>query len=127
MVVVAVKAVAVTGPPLTTTFIEVGLKLTPGLDGVTVYVPLATLGKLYAPLVPAVAVEMVLPFWLRLRVAALPSVPGVIVPETAKVAAEVAASTSTMVRLYRSVAGAVSLMVTVVPLAAVGAFWRCTQ
>jgi hypothetical protein len=50
------------------------------------------------------------------------------VPETVYVAPEtVAVSTSTIVRLYWSFAGAVSLMVTVVPVEAVGAFCRCTQ
>jgi hypothetical protein len=39
-------AATVAAPPLTVTLWEVGLKLTPDLVGVTVYVPLATLVKL---------------------------------------------------------------------------------
>ena len=60
---------------------------------------------------------------LRLTVAPAPAADGLIVPEILQVGElpELTGSTSQMLRLNRSVVGAVSLMLTVVPLTAVGA------
>jgi hypothetical protein len=93
--VVALKVETVAGPLLTVTLREVGLKVIPGSLGVTVYVPGATFVKLYLPLA-AVVTAMVVPFWLRVTVAPLPSDAGVMVPETVYVAAAVAVKVKTV-------------------------------
>jgi hypothetical protein len=52
------------------------------------------------PLTSAATVEMVVPFWIRVTAAPLPSDAGVMEPETVYVGPDTgAASTSTMVRL----------------------------
>jgi len=92
--IVALNVETVTGPLLTVTPREVGVKLIPGSSGVTVYVPGATPVKLYLPLA-AVVTAMVVPFWLKVTVAPLPSDAGVMVPETVYVAAALKAETVT--------------------------------
>jgi hypothetical protein len=89
-----------------------------------VYVPFSRLGNEYVPEKLAVVLPVALP--VKVRVAPLPAVDGVMLPETLNVA-PAAGTTSAMLRLYLSVVGEVSFMVTTVPLAGIGAFRICIQ
>ena len=63
---------------------------------------------------------------LKATLVPAPAARGLIIPEILQVGGggpELAARTSQMVKLKRSVVGAVSLMRTVVPLTVVGALW----
>jgi hypothetical protein len=77
------------------------------------------------PVVSAVAVPLAAP--LSVTTAWLPAEGGVMVPVAVKLPTVTAGKTSTILKLNRSVVGAVSLMNTGVPLSAVGVFCSCTQ
>ena len=65
---------------------------------------------------------------LKVTVAPLPAAAGLIVPEMLQVGVPLRdGRISQILRLYRSVVGAVSLIVTLVPLSGVELDWPCTQ
>jgi hypothetical protein len=81
--------------PVSVTEPDVGVNTTPGLLGVTVYVPFNKPWNEYAPEVLAVVVLLAAP--LKVRVAPLPVAGGVMVPEMVRVPE--AGRTSTILRL----------------------------